>query len=388
MSHNDRAMKIAMVAGEASGDNLGAALMRQLRLQVPDVQFVGVGGTAMLDEGLDSLVEMDRLSVNGFIDPILRLPELISILFKIRNRILESGATCFVGIDSNFFNILLAGLLKGRGLKTVQYVSPTVWAWRSGRVRRIKRNIDLMLTLFPFEEAIYREHDIPVAFVGHPKASEIDPSAGFAGRSVARDNLEIPHDACVMAVLPGSRRSEVTTSGRDFFSALTLMNSNVDLILLPAASERRRIQIMELLASYPTLASSVRVLSGDSRMAMTAADLVLANGGTAVLEAMLLKRPVVMSYRIGRLSYLIVSSLVTSGWFALPNILADRMLVPELIQDDATPENLARAVDGLLQTEDTADLIREFDEIHHRLRKAESAAADEVLKLCGHHVSS
>ena len=217
-------MKIAMVAGEASGDNLGGSLMHQLKLQIPEVEFVGVGGSAMLSEGLESLVDMDRLSVNGFIDPILRLPELIGILLKIRNQILESGATCFVGIDANFFNILLAGMLKRRGIKTVQYVSPTVWAWRSSRIRRIKRNIDLMLTLFPFEEKIYQKHGVPVAFVGHPKASEIDRGRQDDAKPEARAELGVPLDACVIAVLPGSRGSEIDTSGRDFFTALTQLN--------------------------------------------------------------------------------------------------------------------------------------------------------------------
>ena len=384
----DRSMTIAMVAGEASGDNLGASLMRQLRLKAPDIVFVGVGGSAMLGEGLDSLVDMDRLSVNGFVDPILRLPELIRILVKIRNRILGSGADCFVGIDSNFFNILLAGMLRPRGVKTVQYVSPTVWAWRSGRIRRIKRNVDLMLTLFPFEEAVYLEHGIPVAFVGHPKAAEIDPEEGIAERSAARAALLLPDDASVVAVLPGSRSSEVDTSGRDFFAAASLLKHRVDLFLVPAANDQRQAQITQLLNDYPDLEASVRVLSGDSRTAMTAADVVLANGGTATLEAMLLKRPMVMSYRIGRISYLIVSSLVRVKWFALPNILADKMLVPELVQDNADPQQLAQALDTLLEAENTAELLREFDEIHHRLRKDESAAAVEILKLCGVNVPS
>ena len=379
-------MKIAMVAGEASGDNLGGSLMHQLKLQIPEVEFVGVGGSAMLSEGLESLVDMDRLSVNGFIDPILRLPELIGILLKIRNQILESGATCFVGIDANFFNILLAGMLKRRGIKTVQYVSPTVWAWRSSRIRRIKRNIDLMLTLFPFEEKIYQKHGVPVAFVGHPKASEIDRRRQDDAMPEARAELGVPLDACVIAVLPGSRGSEIDTSGRDFFTALTQLNHSVDVILVPAATPQRQVQIIELLKQYPRLAALVRVLPGESEKAMIAADLVLANGGTAVLEAMLLKRPVVMSYRIGPLGYLIVSSLVKVRWFALPNILADRMLVPELIQKDATPERVAKALDELLACSDKEELLQSFDEIHRQLIKPESTAADEIIRLCSFNV--
>ena len=380
-------MTIAMVAGEASGDNLGASLMRQLKLKVDNIEFVGIGGSAMLGEGLDSLVEMDRLSVNGFIDPILRLPELIGILFKTRNRILQSRADCFVGIDSNFFNILLAGMLRPKGVKTVQYVSPTLWAWRGGRAKRIKRNIDLMLTLFPFEEAVYREHDIPVAFVGHPKAVEIDPEEGIFNKSAARRTLSVPDDANVVALLPGSRGSEVAKSGPDFLAAANLLKHRVDIFLVPAANGHRQAQIKQMLSDYVDLAPSVRLLSGDSRTAMTAADVVLVNSGTATLEAMLLKRPMVMSYRIGRLGYLIVSSLVKVNLFALPNILADKELVPELIQGNADPRKLASAVERLIEAPNNAELLRAFDEIHHKLRKDEGTAALEVLKLCGVYVS-
>ena len=386
MSAVDRSMTIAMVAGESSGDNLGASLMHQLKLKVPNINFVGVGGASMLREGFDSLVEMDRLSVNGFVDPILRLPELISILFRVRDRILESNPDCFIGIDSNFFNILLAGMLRPRGVKTVQYVSPTLWAWRSGRVKRIKRNVDLMLTLFPFEEAIYREHNIPVAFVGHPKAMEIGPDEGLSNKAAARVALSLPDDANVVALLPGSRSSEVAKSGPDFLAAARLLKQKVDIFLVPAASPHRRSQIMQLLGDYADLEQSVRVLSGDSKTAISAADLVLVNSGTATLEAMLLKRPMVMSYRIGSLGYLIVSRLVRVNLFALPNILAQKKLIPEFIQDEANPENLAKALVNLMEKANNNELLRAFDDLHHELRKDEGTAALEVLKLCSGNV--
>ncbi len=386
MSAVDRSMTIAMVAGESSGDNLGASLMHQLKLKVPNINFVGVGGASMLREGFDSLVEMDRLSVNGFVDPILRLPELISILFRVRDRILESNPDCFIGIDSNFFNILLAGMLRPRGVKTVQYVSPTLWAWRSGRVKRIKRNVDLMLTLFPFEEAIYREHNIPVAFVGHPKAMEIGPDEGLSNKAAARAALSLPDDANVVALLPGSRSSEVAKSGPDFLAAARLLKQKVDIFLVPAASPHRRSQIMQLLGDYADLEQSVRVLSGDSKTAISAADLVLVNSGTATLEAMLLKRPMVMSYRIGSLGYLIVSRLVRVNLFALPNILAQKKLIPEFIQDEANPENLAKALVNLMEKANNNELLRAFDDLHHELRKDEGTAAIEVLKLCSSNV--
>lgn len=376
-------MTFAMVAGEASGDNLGASLIKQLKKAVPESEFIGVGGSAMIAEGLQCDVDMETLSVNGFIDPLLRLPELIRLLFRIRDRVVDSGADCFVGIDFNFFNILLAGILRRRGIRTVQYVSPTVWAWRSGRIRKIKRNVDLMMTLYPFETAVYEEHGVPVVFVGHPKAALISPEEGARNRASARAAYDLDDGAKVVALLPGSRASEVKLTGSDFLKAASILTDRVDRFLIPAASEKRSKQIKLMLEEYPGLASRVSVQSGEATQMMTAADVVLVNSGTATLEAMLLKRPMVMSYRLGPLTYAIVSRLVKTKWFALPNILADRALVPELIQDDADPAQLAQAVRILLDAENTDKLTSQFDEIHRLLRRDESEAARAVLGLCG-----
>ena len=381
-------MTFAMLAGEASGDNLGASLMRQLKKQVPDCSFVGVGGPAMLDEGMVSEIDMERLSVNGFIDPFLRLPELIRLLWRIRDRVIESKADCFVGVDFNFFNLLLAGILRKRGIKTIQYVSPTVWAWRSGRINKIKRNVDLMMTLYPFENEIYEQHGVPVAFVGHPKAAEISPGEGIEGKSSARVKLDINPDARVVAMLPGSRGSEVNLTGRDFLKAALLLKDRVDSFLVPAANEKRMSQIKSMLVEYPELETLVVTRVGEARTMMTAADVVLVNSGTATLEAMLLRKPMVMSYRLGPLTYALVSRLVKTSWFALPNILAEELLVPELIQDDADPARLAEEVKILLDSENNRGLISRFDEIHSLLRKDESEAARVVLGLCGVNVQN
>lgn len=383
VSEPEHSLTIAMVAGETSGDNLGAALTRQLLATEPNIKFLGVGGPAMTAEGFTSSYDMEILSVNGFVDPILRLPSLIRLLFSLRDDILDSGADCFVGIDSNFFNLLLAGMLKKRGVKTVQYVSPTVWAWRSGRVKKIARSVDLMMTLYPFETEIYESNNIPVAFVGHPKANEISADEGSTKQLQARRDLNLPEQGELLAILPGSRGSEVKLSGRDFLSTAAHLSNRVDLFVIPAANERRHQQLSKMLADYPELEGKVRLIRGQSREVMTAADVVLVNSGTATLEAMLLRKPMVMSYRLGKLTYGIVSRMVTTDWFALPNILAKKALVPEFIQE-ADPAEMADAVQRLLGKEEHESLMKSFSDIHELLKCGSTpgrAAADAVLSL-------
>ena len=381
-----RPLTIGMVAGEPSGDNLGAPLVRQLQQLAPGSTFVGVGGPNMITEGFRSLADMDRLSVNGFVDPLMRLPDLLRLLLQIRDAVVESEADCFVGIDFNFFNLLLEGMLKKRGIKTVHYVSPTVWAWRQGRINKISRNTDLMLTLYPFETAIYEEHGIPVTFVGHPKALEIDLDEGPASQSDAREKLGLAGDACVVAILPGSRSREVEMTGRDFLETAARLSHRVDAFVIPAANAKRREQIETLLFEYEELRSVTTVVDGDSRLAMTAADLVLVNSGTATLEAMLLKKPMVMSYRVGKLTYAIASRLLKIDRFALPNILADADLVPEFIQDAANPDSMAEAALALLDETRHERLLDTFDGIHRTLRQNEEPgveAAKRIIRFCG-----
>lgn len=382
----DKSLIIALVAGEASGDNLGAPLIREIKRKHPDARFVGIGGPAMIAEGLDSWFNMDRLSVNGFIDPIKRLPELLNILLTIRSRLLASPPSCFVGVDFNFFNLLLEGRLKRRGIKTVQYVSPTVWAWRSGRIRAIARNVDLMLTLYPFETAIYEENGISVKFVGHPKAHEINLQDGQRNKLEARQLLGFQTDDRVVAILPGSRLSEVRYSGPDFFAAANMVRIAVPecKFVVAAVNANRRHQIGNLLQVMGL--DDIKVVTGQSREVMTAADVVLVNSGTATLEAMLLKKPMVMSYRLGPATYAIVSRLVKTKFFALPNILAGHELIPELIQRAATPEALSEAVLAMFNSQIRDNLVTEFDAIHRQLRlNSGNQAAEAILTLCGEY---
>ena len=378
-------LTIAMVAGEISGDNLGAALVKEITRASPGVTFVGVGGPAMIKEGFSTEIDIETLSVNGFIDPLLRLPSLVRLLFHLRDRIVACGADCFVGIDSNFFNLLLAGMLHKQGIKTVHYVSPTVWAWRQRRIKKIARNVDLMMTLYPFETAVYEANNIPVVFVGHPKADEISPDEGRLNQVPIREQLGIAQDEVVVAILPGSRSREVDLSGRDFLATALLLADSVTRFVIPAANRKRYEQLQLMLAEFPALNGKVTLLEGQSRQAMTASNVVLVNSGTATLEAMLLRKPMVMSYRVGKITYGIVSRLVTTKWFALPNILANRSIVPEFIQDAAVPSVMAGAVRKLLDEKEASSVIATFDEIHRLLKKSVdpgAEAAKAVLGLC------
>ena len=378
-----RKLTIAMVAGEASGDNLGAALIREIRQIEPHADFIGIGGPLMIEAGFTSEVDLERLSVNGFIDPLKRLPTLIKLLLRIRDLVLASGADCFVGIDFNFFNLILAGMLHRRGVKTVHYVSPTVWAWRAGRIRKIARRVDLMLTLYPHEAAIYRKHNIGVAFVGHPMAEDIAPDEGRVNKAGARAKLGYGQDDRVVAILPGSRAREVAYSGQDFLRTAEYLTDQVDRFVIPAANAGRRRQLDAMLDDYPSLTNKLDIVDGDARGVMAAADLVMVNSGTATLEAMLLKRPMIMSYRVGPFTYAIVSRMVTTRWFALPNVLAARALVPEFIQSRADPVRMAAAVTRLLQAGEHQDLLDAFDRIHHQLRTGKAPGSEAARAVLG-----
>ena len=373
-------LTIAMVAGESSGDNLGAPLIRSIKSARPDARFIGIGGPAMIAEGFESYFDIERLSVNGF--PVARVPELIRILYATKTELLKNKPDCFIGVDYNFFNGLLEGMMKRAHVRTVHYVSPTIWAWRSGRVRKIKKDIDLMLTLYPFETAIYEKHDIPVKFVGHPKANEIALDQGQTHKEPARRSLGFAADELVIAIMPGSRAGEVALSGPDFFATAERLSRDLDCkFVIPAATSKRQTQIREL---WQSLAPHIPVLitEGNALEVMAAADAVMVNSGTATLEAMLLRRPMVMSYRLGKLTYALVSPLVRAPYFALPNILAGRQLVPEFMQDAADPDAMAAAMKEIIENPHT-ELLAEFDRIHRQLRcETGEIAAAEILKLC------
>lgn len=374
----NRPLRVALVAGEASGDILGCGLMQAIKQRYPDAEFIGVGGARMEAEGLKSYFPMERLAVMGLVEVLGRLFELLGRRRQLARDLIAAQPDVFIGIDAPDFNLGLELKLRRAGVKTVHYVSPSVWAWRQKRVLKIREACDLMLTLFPFEAQFYDEHQVPVRFVGHPLADAIPQQAD---RAAAREALDLPPDEPVVALMPGSRGGEVARLGELFLDAAIRLRALRPGIrfLLPCATPERRKQLEQMLAGRDL---PLTLLNGRSHEALAACDAVLIASGTATLEALLYKRPMVVAYRVAPLTYRILKRLVKSPYISLPNLLAERLLVPELIQDAATPEALAQAVaplidGGQVQTEG-------FDVIHRALRRdASLSAADAVLKLAG-----
>ncbi|WP_413703490.1 lipid-A-disaccharide synthase [Pseudomonas sp. Pseusp16] len=368
---------IALVAGEASGDILGAGLMRALKARHPAVEFIGVGGPLMQAEGLTTYFPMERLSVMGLVEVLGRLRELLARRKKLVADLIAAKPDVFIGIDAPDFNLNIELKLRQAGIKTVHYVSPSVWAWRQKRVLKIREGCDLMLTLFPFEARFYEEKGVPVRFVGHTLADAIPLEAD---RAAARAELGLP-DGPLVALMPGSRGGEVGRLGALFLDTaqrLRALRPGVRFVM-PCASPQRRAQLEELLAGRDL---PLTLLDGQSHLALAACDAVLIASGTATLEALLYKRPMVVAYRLAPLTFWILKRMVKSPYISLPNLLAQRLLVPELLQDDATVEALAKTLSPLI--EGGEEQTRGFDEIHRTLRlDASNQAADAVLNLIG-----
>lgn len=371
-------LRIALVAGEASGDILGAGLMRALKARHPAVEFIGVGGPLMQAEGLNSYFPMERLSVMGLVEVLGRLRELLARRKLLIQTLIEEKPDVFIGIDAPDFTLNIELKLRQAGIKTVHYVSPSVWAWRQKRVLKIREGCDLMLTLLPFEARFYEEKGVPVRFVGHTLADTIPLQAD---RAAARAELGLP-DGPLVALMPGSRGGEVGRLASVFFDAaerLQALKPGVRFVL-PCASPQRRAQIEALLDGRNL---PLTLLDGQSHLALAACDAVLIASGTATLEALLYKRPMVVAYRLAPLTFWILKRMVKSPYISLPNLLAQRLLVPELLQDDATPEALAQTLLPLIDGGE--EQTRGFDDIHRTLRRdASNQAADAVLTLIGH----
>ncbi|TVT82413.1 lipid-A-disaccharide synthase [Pseudomonas sp. H3(2019)] len=371
-------LRIALVAGEASGDILGAGLMRALKAQHPAIEFIGVGGPLMQAEGLTSYFPMERLAVMGLVEVLGRLRELLARRKKLIATLIVEKPDVFIGIDAPDFTLNIELKLRQAGIKTVHYVSPSVWAWRQKRVLKIREGCDLMLTLFPFEAKFYEEKGVPVRFVGHSLADAIPLEAD---RLAARAELGLPEDDPLVALMPGSRGGEVGRLGALFLDTaerLRAMRPGVRFVM-PCASPERRVQLEELLAGRDL---PVTLLDGRSHQALAACDAVLIASGTATLEALLYKRPMVVAYRLAPLTFWILKRMVKSPYISLPNLLAQRLLVPELLQDDATPEALALTLSPLIDGGE--EQTTGFDQIHRTLRRdASNQAADAVLNLIG-----
>ncbi|TCT32699.1 lipid-A-disaccharide synthase [Providencia alcalifaciens] len=379
--NSNRPLTIGLVAGETSGDILGAGLIRALKQQVPNARFVGVAGPLMQAEGCEAWYEMEELAVMGIVEVLGRLPRLLSIRKDLTQRFTELQPDVFVGIDAPDFNITLEGRLKSKGIKTIHYVSPSVWAWRQKRVFKIGRSTNLVLAFLPFEKAFYDRFDVPCRFIGHTMADSIPLNPD---KQAARERLNIPATAKCLALLPGSRHSEVEMLSADFLKTATLLSSHfADLhIVVPLVNQKRRQQFDEIKQQVaPEL--NVHILDGQARDAMTAADATLLASGTAALECMLTKCPMVVGYRMKPFTFWLAKRLVKTPYVSLPNLLAGKEIVKELLQEECQPQQLADQLLPLLEGGEQVDALKEtFLQLHQLIRcDADQQAADAVLDL-------
>ncbi|HNF08840.1 MAG TPA: lipid-A-disaccharide synthase [Pseudomonadales bacterium] len=373
--------RIALVAGEVSGDLLGGPLMAALKQRFAHASFEGIGGERMLAQGLSPLAEMERLSVMGLVEVLGRLPELLALRHRLVSHWIDDPPDLFIGIDAPDFNLGLEARLHAAGIRTAHYVSPSVWAWRQGRVKKIGKAVDLMLTLFPFEADFYRKADVAVEFVGHPLADELIEFGDAAAHRAAFDlSAEVP----LVALLPGSRAGEVSRLAPLFFdtAAWCLRRLPALRFILPCANTARRAQLEQLLAQRDD-SLPISLVDGRSREAMAAADAVLVASGTATLEAMLIGRPMVIAYRLAPLSFWILSKLVKVPHVGLPNLLLHEQIVPEFLQNAAQPELLGQELLRLLESDsDREPMLVSFAQVRQQLaRDASQRAAEAVSRL-------
>jgi len=386
----NRKLKIGIVVGEVSGDTLGAKLIRSFREQGIEAEFEGIGGPQMMAEGFKSYYPMDILSVMGIVEVLKDLKKLFAVRDGLVERWSQKPVDIFIGIDAPDFNLRLSKSLKQKQLKikTVQYVSPSVWAWRQGRVHGIKQSIDLVLCLFPFEKAFYERYQVSAAFVGHPLASQLPLDNPLI---VAKQQLGLDPARQHIALLPGSRRGEVERLGPLVLDAAQIIYQKYPEIefLLPAINEARKVQIEEQLKNYPAeFKVQVKVLENtgtDSkigRMVMNASDIVALASGTATLEAMLLHRPMVTFYKLNWLTYIIAKLLVKIPYYSLPNIIAGKKVIAELIQTDATAQKLATEIENLMNREVAQTQVMQHIAMHKRLLAGNSEnPVEAILKV-------
>ncbi|MBV1906071.1 MAG: lipid-A-disaccharide synthase [Pseudomonadales bacterium] len=389
-------MKIGILAGEASGDRLAAGLMQAIKKKYPTAQFQGVGGSNMQSAGLVAIADYKHLSIMGFREPLMKLPQLYSLLRKLEAHYRQWQPDVFVGIDFNVFNFYLEKRLKRQSLKTVHYVSPSVYAWRRGRIKSIRQSVDRILTLYPFEPELYKAEGVDAVFVGHPMADEIIPDDGSGSATLsARQSLGLKTKDTVVALLPGSRSSELNLMATCFLGAAVRIDKfckqtallNKPVFVIPCPTQHLYEQMQTLVGNYQNL--DIRLLLDHARTALAACDVALVKSGTSSLEAMMLGKPMVVSYKLGRLTYNVVKKLKYGDYVALPNILAGRLIVPELLQDDARPETLAAAIQRRLVAlaQGAPEILaekQEFMHMHASLRcNANDRAAQAILEIAG-----
>jgi lipid-A-disaccharide synthase len=368
---------IGIVAGEASGDQLGAHLIRSLRAQLPDARFTGIGGARMQAEGMEVLFPLEKLAVRGYVEVLRHYFEIVSIRRRLTAHFLKHRPALFVGVDAPDFNLGLETKLKAAGIPTIHYVSPQIWAWRGHRIHSIKRAVDRMLVVFPFEQEVYERAGVPVTYVGHPLAEILAPTPD---RRPMREQLRLPAAARVIAMLPGSRDAEVEHLAGLFIETASRIAAAAPEthFLVPLVSRRTRELFEAALYSRPSEELNLTVLFGHAHDAMTAADIVLAASGTATLEAALIGRPVVIAYRMPRVSWWLLKRRRYQPYVGLPNVVAGEFVAPEFLQDEATPDNLAQAALNLL-----------FDNtVRARLEARFAAMADALRQDSGGRIAS
>ena len=376
---------IALVAGEVSGDILGAGLIRQLKAHYPNARFIGIAGPRMLAEGCETFVDMEELSVMGLAEILKHLPRLLKIRKNVIQTMLQEKPDVYIGIDAPDFNLDVELKLKANGIKTIHYVSPSVWAWRQNRIHKIAKATHQVLAFLPFEKAFYDKFNVPCRFIGHTMADAIPLKPN---RAEACQMLQINPTQRYLAILVGSRGSEVEFLAEPFLkTALLLKEQFPDLqFLVPLVNEKRRIQFESIKAKIaPNL--DLHLIDGHARQAMIAADATLLASGTAALEAMLCKAPMVVGYRMKPLTYFLAKRLVKTDYISLPNLLANEMLVPEMIQEECTPELLAEKLSVYLSDDESAVknrhvLIQHFTDLHQKIQcNADKQAAQAVIDL-------
>ena len=372
---------IALVAGEASGDQLGAALIARLRETYPQAQFAGIGGKQMQAAGMDAWWDAEQLAVFGLFEVLSHFPRLLRLRRELHKRLLTLSPDVFIGIDAPDFNLGLEIKLRKKGIRTVHYVSPTVWAWRPGRVRKIGRATDLVLCLFPFEPVFFKYHGVPATYVGHPMADQVSPDNEPAS---ARTRLGLDPAATTIALLPGSRIGEVSRLAEPMIEAARTLASRRTVMQFVTAMANENVRSLFQETMDRLAFTDIALVEHDPRTVIASADSVMCASGTATLETMLINRPMVVAYRISPLTYQLVKKLgiVKPQFFALPNILAGAALVPELIQHEATGDRLAGEIDKWLEDENSRTALRErFLELHDQLRCDASKRAAEAI--CG-----
>lgn len=368
---------VAMVAGEASGDLLAAHLIAALKRHLPEARFVGIGGLQMQREGFDAWWPSEKLAVHGYAEALRHYRELAGIRKRLLARLIDRRPDVFIGVDAPDFNLWLEERLKARGVPTIHYVSPSVWAWRAGRLGKIARSVSHMLALFPFEPDIYRRNGIPVSYVGHPFADMIPLDVN---RAAAKEQLGVAKAGPVFALLPGSRQSELRQLASLWVNTARCLRERFpdSVFLVPLVSRETRRMFEEAIWRQGAQELPFKLLFGHAREALAACDAALVASGTATLEAALLKAPMVIAYRLAPLSWHLMRRMRLQPWIGLPNILAGRFVVPEFIQQDASAENLAQALGNLVgDTQVKAAIERVFQSLHRQLRQgtADKAAA-------------